>query len=212
MNPGRKHRKRSKNRRGRRSNPLWRILSSGKYSGRGQGRGRRRHKLSKYRRPKQGWHNPFRNPASIVSGLTAGFKPGILMEGAVILGGGLLNTFVSNTLIAKVPQIPEQLKSGPGKYLFGLATAGLAYLGTSRFLPKYANNMLLGGVVGVGMEAAMEYLPLKGLGDFLTQGQVNSARSMDGMNDFLVQSQVDSARQMGAYDPIAEDLAMAEGV
>lgn len=151
-----------------------------------------------------------------MGGLTAGFRPSILMEGAVIVGGGLLNGFVSKMLVERVPQIPDALKTGPGKYILGLTTAGLTYLGTSRFAPKYANKLLLGGVATVAMEAAHEMLSGTGflgrIGDFLTQGQVNSARNMQGMDDFLRQSQVDSARQMGAYDPIAEDLAMAEGV
>lgn len=147
----------------------------------------------------------------------AGFKPNVLMDGGVAVVGALGNSFVSGTVSG---YLPGMLQSGWGNYGVGLATAGLLAAVTKMVAPKYASNVLMGGIIEVLLRVANEKLmpqaqaavaTAKGLADYLTQTQAADARQLGYMGDYLTEQAAQSARPLGGLncgdDAVAEVLA-----
>lgn len=176
-------------------------------------RRRRKHRRSRRRH---------RNPgiAASLGSVGAGFKPDVLKQAGVTLGGALLNGFAMGALNRF---LPAMLTSGIPGYLTNIAVAGGTYALAKKFAPKWANGILIGGVVGVGMNAYNQYAhpavaaavvsTTQGLSDYLTTTQAADARALGGMDDYLTTQQASDARALGYMNDasVAEALA-ADGL
>lgn len=145
-------------------------------------------------------------------GLTAGFNTGILKSSAVIVGGSLLNNFLTAQLSNLIPI--SFFKSGIGSYVTGLISAGLLYKGAKMVLPGYAGDLFKGGVLDVVSRVANRYvvpmLPgpklvsgyISGMGDYLTVGDARRARPLMGLGDYLTVGDAARARPLSGlgYD------------
>ena len=171
------------------------------------------------RRRKHRRHRRHRRNPGVVSSLTgsvgAGFKPNVLKEAGVTLGGALLNGFASG-FVNKF--LPSSLTSGALGYLTSIVTAGAIYGLGRKFAPRYANGLLIGGVVGVGMNAYNQYAhpavaqvvatTTQGLADYLTTTGAADARPL---GDYLTTQGAADARALG-YLSSMNDASVAEAL
>lgn len=162
--------------------------------------------------------NPSLSLSHPTSAITAGFKPSVLMDAGVLVGGALGNSFVSG---AASRYLPSMFQMGVGNYALGLATAGLLSAGVNMIAPRYASRVFQGAVLEVVMRAANQYIiptavsTVKGLEDYLTQPQAAGARPL---GDYLTQPQAANARSLGymgdpsdAVDGSVGDVLAADG-
>lgn len=152
-------------------------------------------------------HRKGRNPGmgAILSRstLTSGFSVPKITEAGLVIGGAVLNGLVSG-FAGRF--LPPMLTTGPGAYVTGLVSAGILGAGARMVAPRWAGPIFLGGMVEVVARLVKNLQPsIRILGDYLTQGQYNSARPM---GDFLVANQVNDARSMGETI-MDEDAAMS---
>jgi hypothetical protein len=176
-------------------------------------RGRRSRRGSRVRgrrrNPGGGGALSIRSPLKAV---TAGFNVGTLSKAAVVVSGALGNAWLSGFVGG---YMPGMLRSEPGNFITGLATAGLLSAGVGMVSPKFAGPIFFGGVLEVVTRAFKKYvgpmIGLKGLGDYLSRSDAAGARPLGQyMGDYLSRSDAAGARPLGDYggdDYISEELA-----
>lgn len=159
-------------------------------------RGRRRRKA---RNSSGTWIPAFRNPSwvpayaynsisSIKNAATANLKIAPLKQGAAALTGFLLNTLFTNLALTRLPFVPAALQGMIGRTGIGLVMSGLTGLVLSKTPARsYASTAAVGATAGalaapfamlLGRVKAMLPASLRGLGDYLTPGDVARARSL----------------------------------
>lgn len=176
--------------------------------------GRRRRRRS--RNSSSTWIPAFRNgrrkrrntswvPAYAFNGALSGVKSAAFsnlkvspaLNGAAALGGFLGNTVLTNLVIGKLP-LPAMFKGVIGRTAIGLVAAGVLGLGLRKVAGKYAASAALGATAGAlagpfAMALSKVRGGLKGLGDYLTPGDVARARSLG----YLSVDNVASATPLG---------------
>lgn len=120
--------------------------------------------------------------SGVKSAAFANLKAGPAMNGAAALGGFLGNTVLTNLVIGRLP-LPAMFKGVIGRTAIGLVAAGVLGLGLRKFAGKYATSAALGATAGAlagpfAMALSKVRGGLKGLGDYLTPGDVARARSL----------------------------------
>lgn len=165
---------------------------------------RRRRARFHYRSRNTSWVPAFAMNGLGVKSLTTGYQPDMLMKGAVTLLG-----FAGNALVTKqisgLGFMPGFVKSGPGSYALGLASAGLTGALVGLVAPKYAVPVVFGGVMQQIVKAYNEYLAPKA--SFLPK--------LGSMDDYATVADVQNARPlgclfggcgggMGAYNPVVD--------
>lgn len=151
--------------------------------------------------------------------VTAGLKPATIEKAIPYAVGATANMFASR-LVAAQEFTPEILKSGPGRIVLSLLTAGVTGLGAGMVKKGWTGPVVLGGVIEAVLTAMQEYVVpvipgLKGLEDYLDMNNVRNARSLgcvgcgDGMGDFLDMNNVRNARALGEYMPNTEASELA---
>jgi len=184
-------RKKRRRRRVRRRNS-WKGNRRGHRKAARKGWRRRRSRTRRRRRAA----NPALSLRRPMSALTAGFNVNTLKTAGIVAAGAVLNAMASKPVINMMPI--DALRSGPGSYIPGLATAGALGGLTGMVAPKFAGNVLMGGVLQVALKALGDLTPygLSGLSDYLTAAQVQQARPLAGMGDYLTAPQVAQARPL----------------
>lgn len=166
---------------------------------RGRRRGRRNPGYGYNPRRRRRYFNPGA-VGSIAKAPLAAFNVPTVTKAALISGGALASSYLQGIINS---QVVDRFAPGIGGGKIAQAAIGLGSAGLLGFLggmiaPKYAGDLMIGGVVRVVSDIAADFgqSAFSGIGDFLTQRNVDSARSLSGMNDFLTQRNVDSARSL----------------
>jgi hypothetical protein len=167
--------------------------------------------------------------AGLRDGITAGYRPQVLMQVVPVVGGLVANSLLAGTLsnmVATRLNLGDTTK-GPVKLGVGLLSAGLLSMATKMVAPRYAQSVFLGGLAQTLWDGYQTYLqPLvkkyTGLGcceigeqPDLTFG-LYCPECADGLantlNDFLTPRQVQFAQPVisGAVASViaAENAAM----
>jgi hypothetical protein len=140
----------------------------------------------------------------IRSGLTAGYRPGLLMQAAPVAGGLIANSLISGMATKAISErfnLTPKWK-GPVGIAIGLASAGLLGVGTSMVQPKYAKHVLLGGMAQVMMDAYQTYIRPTVEGALNIPGMLGSPDLTFGLycpecnvlGDFLTPTQVEMSK------------------
>lgn len=145
--------------------------------------------------------------AGLTNGITAGYRPRVIMQIVPVVGGLVANSILSGTLskmVADRLKLNDTVK-GPAGLAVGLLSAGALSVATKMIAPRYAQSVFLGGMAQVLWDGYQTYLqPLvkkyTGLGccgngeePDLTFG-LWCPECADGLNDFLSPSQIEMAR------------------
>lgn len=213
-NPRSRRRRSRRGRRRRARNKSTWIPAFDKSENPGRSRGRRRRRrVRRGRRRNPCGRNPggkwipayARNPG-ITGALTSGFKPRNLMGTLPVVAGAIGNTMVSGFAASF---LPSMFKSGLGSLALGLATAGVTGALAGLVKPRWASQVAFGGVLGVTMRAAAEYLEpalgLSGLGDYLTVANAREAKPLGRLGDYLTVANAREARPLGGLGQSAID-------
>ena len=170
--------------------------------------------------------------AGLRDGITAGYRPQVLMQVVPVVGGLVANGIASG-MLTKI--VSDRLKlsdttKGPASLAIGLLTAGALSVATKMVSPRHAQAVFLGGLAQVMWDGYKTYLqPLvkkyTGLGKCKGMGcddQPDLSFGLycpecadglaDTLNDFLTPGQIQFARPViadavGAAIP-AQDAAM----
>lgn len=154
--------------------------------------------------------------ASQLKGVTAAFDGKLMMKAGALVGASVLNGLATNYLAEKIPV--SAVKSGIGKSVLGLATAGMLF-GISRMVYKPASNSILfGGVLDVVSKAFDKYvggaLPKPArvgemLGDFLGTSD-DMAGFGDDLGDYLTVANAAEARKLNGFGACGEGAVSEE--
>jgi len=199
----RRRRRRSSNRGSRRRYHRRRRSNASNPRRRRRGRGRRR------------YSNPsglsLRSP---VSAITAGFKPSTLTSGAVIAGGYLGNQWLNSFAAGMVPL--GFVKSGIGKNLLGIGTAGLLGAAVGMLAPRFAGQVFAGGIGQVMVSFIQDRLSGRslmsglGFGDYLTPMNAADARPLGYFGDYLTPMNAADARPLGGLSGLGDATVSEE--
>ena len=184
-----------------------------RYGRRHRAHNRRHHRRSRRYNASGGGALSIRRP---FEALKSGFKPQLLTKGAVVLGGFVANSLLLNQ-VNKLGFVAAFLKAGPGSYVIGLGTAGLAGALAGTVMPGYGVTLAFGGVLQQLVRAYNQYLApmssylpkLGAFGDYLTVENAANARPLGYMRDYLTRENAQNARPLGsmADNYIGEELA-----
>jgi hypothetical protein len=131
------------------------------------------------------------NPASITAApmkaVTSAFSKDLLVRGGVIVAGNLATTLAADALISRV----DMLKNKWVNVVTVLVTAGVAGTLAKKYLPKYGDDILLGGMLA-GLTRGLKTA-------FPNQfGNLSGDDDLDGLDDFVNPNQV--MRPIGMND------------
>jgi hypothetical protein len=146
-----------------------------------------------------------------VSAITAGFKPSTLTSGAVIAGGYIGNQWLNSFASGLVPL--GFVKSGIGKNLLGIGTAGLLGALVGAVAPRFAGQVFAGGIGQVMVSFIQDRMtgrPLLGLGDYLTPMNAADARPLGDFGDYLTPMNAADARPLGGLGGLGDATVSEE--
>ncbi len=168
-----------------------------------------------YTVPVYAFNNAELSMSGLRDGITAGYRPSVLMQVVPVVGGLVANGIVSG-MLTKLAADKLKLSDttrGPASLAIGLATAGALSMATKMVAPRYAQSVFLGGLAQTLWDGYQTYLqPLvkkyTGLGKCKGMGCDESEPDLtfglycpecadglkDMLNDFLTPGQVQFAQ------------------